>query len=284
MLTGANGFTGRHFKKHASDSGHEVIPLKANLTDRHAITKEVQHIAPEAVVHLAAISFVGHADLSAFYHVNVIGSINLLEALAGCGKNLQSVLLSSSANIYGNSSVSPITEDQAPTPVNHYAMSKLAMEYMARTYLEKLPLFFTRPFNYTGPGQSNSFIIPKLVEHFALRKPKIELGNLAVEREFNDVRFVCEAYLRLLQKAPVGETFNICSGQPVTLQSVIELLSGLTGHRIDVQVNPDFVRANEIRRLCGSPDKLISVIGNMNAPLLSDTLEWMLAETPGNKH
>jgi len=70
-------------------------------------------------------------------------------------------------------------------------MSKLAMEYMARTYAVRLPLVITRLFNFTGPGQDVNFVIPKLVEHFAQRAPSIALGNLDVEHEFNDVQSVC---------------------------------------------------------------------------------------------
>jgi len=150
---------------------------------------------------------------------------------------------------------------------------------MARTYLDRLPLFFVRPFNYTGPWQAKSFVIPKLVSHFAQRAEAVELGNLDVEREFNDVRFVCEAYLRLLQKAMPGEVYNICSGKPVTLKSVIELLGQITGHQLQVNVNPAFVRSNEIHRLCGSPAKLVNMVGEISSPALIDTLRWMLAES-----
>lgn len=279
LVTGGQGFTGRHFVKAARDHGHEVVTLQADLRDQEAVRQQVLQAAPEAVAHLAAISFVGHADASAFYDVNVIGTLNLLDALAALGQPPRSILLASSANVYGNCAQSPITEEQSPVPVNHYAMSKLAMEYMARTYLDKLPLFFTRPFNYTGAWQAKSFVIPKLVTHFAQRAEAVELGNLDVEREFNDVRFVCEAYLRLLQKAMPGEVYNICSGKPVTLRSVIELLSEITGHRLQVNVNPAFVRSNEIHRLCGSPAKLAGVVGDISSPALVDTLRWMLAES-----
>ena len=238
LVTGAHGFTGRHFVKAAHDCGHEVIALQADLKDRDAVKQQVLQAAPEAVVHLGSISFVGHADPSAFYNVNVIGTLNLLDALAALAQSPRCILLVSSANVYGNCEQSPITEEQSPAPVNHYAMSKLAMEYMARTYLDRLPLFFVRPFNYTGPGQAESFVIPKLVAHFAERAETVELGNLDVEREFNDVRFVSEAYLQLLEKAVPGEVYNICSGKPVTLKSVLELLSQITSHHLHVKVNP----------------------------------------------
>ncbi len=276
LVTGADGFTGRHFVESARAFGHEVVALQANLNDRGAIQAEVAQVAPEAVVHLAAISFVGHADASAFYDVNVIGTINLLAALAALSQPPQSILLASSANVYGNCEQSPITEAQPPAPVNHYAMSKLAMEYMARTYLDRLPLFFVRPFNYTGLGQAESFVIPKLVAHFARRAEAVELGNLDVEREFNDVRFVCEAYLQLLQKAKSGEAYNICTGKPVMLKAVLALLSQITGHQLQVKVNPAFVRNNEVHRLCGLPAKLENCIGRFSYPTLEETLQWML--------
>jgi nucleoside-diphosphate-sugar epimerase len=256
--------------------GHEVIALQANLQDREALMREVAHAAPEAVVHLAAISFVGHSDASAFYDVNVIGTLNLLDALAALAQPPLSILLASSANVYGNCEQSPISENQLPVPVDHYAMSKLAMEYMARTYLDRLPLFFVRPFNYTGPGQAESFVIPKLVAHFARRAEAVELGNLDVEREFNDVRFVCEAYLRLLEKAAPGDVINVCTGKPETLKHMLAMLSRITGHQLQVNVNPDFVRNNEIHHLCGNPAKLTSVIGAISMPSLPDTLRWML--------
>jgi nucleoside-diphosphate-sugar epimerase len=283
LLTGAAGFTGLFFKSAAEAAGHQVVALQANLMDKAAVAFEVLQAAPDAVVHLAAISFVGHADDTAFYGVNVVGTMNLLAGLAALPVKPRKVLLASSANIYGNCDASPITEGQPAAPVNHYAMSKLAMEHMALTYLDRLPIVITRPFNYTGPGQAAQFLIPKLVSHFARRAPAIELGNLHVEREFNDVRMVCDAYLALLAQGVPGEVYNVCSGQPYTLLHVIGLLSEITGHTMDVQVNPAFVRANEVHRLCGSADKLLSATGALPAHGLDQTLSWML-EMAGNGH
>jgi GDP-6-deoxy-D-talose 4-dehydrogenase len=276
LVTGADGFTGCHFVAAARVGGHEVHALQADLADKDGLNAEVLMLEPEAVVHLAAISFVGHANAGAFYNVNVIGTVNLLDALAAQAQPPRTVLLASSANVYGNCEQSPITETQAPAPVNHYATSKLAMEFMARTYLNRLPLFFVRPFNYTGRGQSAAFVIPKLVAHFAKRAEVVELGNLDVEREFNDVRFVCEAYLRLLCEGAAGEIYNVCTGKPVTLRTVLALLGQITGHQLQVKVNPAFVRKNEIHTLCGSPAKLESCIGDFPKPTLEETLLWML--------
>lgn len=281
LVTGADGFTGLHFVQQARAAGHDIVELTANLTDRAAIKSQVELAAPQAVVHLAGISFVGHDKPSAFYDVNVIGTLNLLDALQDLAQPPSRILLASSANVYGNCDQSPIAETQTPAPVNHYAMSKLAMEYLAKTYADKLPLFFVRPFNYTGPGQAASFVIPKLVAHFQRRAATVELGNLHVEREYNDVRMVCEVYLKLLERAQRGETYNICTGQTHTLGHVIDLLTELTGHHIEVLVDPSFVRANEIHRLCGSTDKLIQTLGALPSVALSDTLHWMLASEQG---
>jgi nucleoside-diphosphate-sugar epimerase len=276
LLIGAAGFTGLFFKSAAEAAGHHVVDLQSDLTDKADVAAEVLQVAPESVVHLAAISFVGHADETAFYGVNVVGTMNLLAGLAALPVKPSMVLLASSANVYGNCDASPITEEQPAAPVNHYAMSKLAMEHMARTYLDRLPVLFSRPFNYTGPGQASNFLIPKLVSHFAQRAPAIALGNLNVEREFNDVRMVCDAYLALLTQGVSGEVYNVCSGQPYTLHHINGLLSEMTGHTIDVHVNPAFVRANEVHRLCGSPNKLLACTGGLPKYRLRDTLQWML--------
>lgn len=277
LVTGARGFTGRHFTHAATAAGYHVIPLQSNLCDYLALEREIASVMPEAVIHLAAISFVGAANSNAFYEVNIIGSLNLLKALTVLSVVPKKILMASSANVYGNCEGSPISEEALPSPLNHYGASKLGMEYMARVYIDTLPLFFVRPFNYTGQGQNESFLLPKLVAHFASNKNKVELGNLNVAREFNDVRFVCEAYLRLLKQGKSGEIYNICSGISVTLLSVIEQLSQLTNHDLEVKVNPQLIRKNEIQNLYGSPDKLITTVGKINQPILQDTLLWMLA-------
>lgn len=276
LVTGADGFTGVHFVKQAREAGYEVFEFNADLTNPVAVQSQVNAAQPDVVVHLAAISFVGHDKASAFYDVNVFGTLNLLDALLKLPKLPTRVLLASSANVYGNCEQSPISESQMPAPLNHYAMSKLAMEHLAMTYADRLPLFFVRPFNYTGPGQVESFVIPKLVAHFKRRAATVELGNLTVEREYNDVRMVTDAYLKLLDKAVQGQTYNICSSKTYTLHQVIGTLVELTGHQIKVVVNPAFVRANELHRLCGDASKLDKTIGASDPIALKDTLRWML--------
>lgn len=277
LLTGAAGFTGQHFTEAAKQLGYEVFPLMADLTDEKAMAAETVAAAPDYVVHLAAISSVTHLDEEAFYRINLFGTQKLLKALLLLPNVPKCVLLASSSNVYGNVSISPIDESICPAPVNHYAISKLAVERLAVMFSEHLPLVVVRPFNYTGVGHDVRFVIPKLIEHFNRRAPNIELGNLNVEREFNDVRTVCEAYLRLLEKGMPGQIYNICSGRPISLKKVIDELRCITGHEMQVNVNPEFMRSNEVHRLCGDPTKLESCIGQLQHPSLGETLNWMLS-------
>lgn len=276
LLTGAAGFTGQHFAEAARQAAYDVQPLVADLTDAKAVSAETAAVAPDYVVHLAAISAITHTYEEDFYRVNLFGTQNLLNALSASSKKPKRVLLVSSSNVYGNVLVSPIDESICPVPVNHYAISKLAMEQLAGTFANRLALVIVRPFNYTGVGHDARFVIPKLVEHFKRRAKTVELGNLDVEREFNDVRSVCEAYLQLLKRGQPGQMYNVCSGRPVNLQSVIDTLKYITGHDFQIKVNPDFVRANEVHRLCGSPAKLEACIGPLQHPSLEETLRWML--------
>jgi nucleoside-diphosphate-sugar epimerase len=277
LVTGADGFTGRHFCRHANRVGYEVVELKSNLLDTHSLKDEIFSAQPDFVVHLAAVSFVGSPDQSSFYAVNVIGTTNLLDVIAELSKTPKKVLLASSANIYGNCNISSIDETVTPNPINHYAMSKFSMEKMSLTYANKIDLVITRPFNYTGPGQDVKFVIPKLVECFSTKRPTVSLGNLNVEREFNDVNLVCESYLNLLTYGVSGETYNVCSGVAYSLKFIIGKLSSMTGHSIKVEIDPRFVRSNEVALLKGDPAKLENLLRNSSVKLYKSNLESTLS-------
>ena len=277
LLTGADGFTGKHFTQIAMQ--HEVVALKANLNDTAALNAEVKTVAADAVVHLAGISFVGHDTAEDFYKVNTIGTDNLLKAIATANQTPR-VLVASSANVYGNPSIEVIDESVPTAPVNHYAASKLAMEHIVRTWFDKMPIAITRPFNYTGIGQNDSFLIPKIVSHFKRKQAIIELGNLDVSRDFSDVRDVVTAYLKLIESNVHSETINICSGEATALNTIIEKLNNLAGYKINVQVNPAFVRQNEIKQLSGNNALLNRLIGRQASYTLDDTLTAMYQSTP----
>ncbi|MBX9838685.1 MAG: GDP-mannose 4,6-dehydratase, partial [Silvanigrellaceae bacterium] len=138
------------------------------------------------------------------------------------------------------------------------------------------------PFNYTGVGQKEHFLIPKIVSHFKAKKDVIELGNLDVWREFGDVRFVTKAYSQLLNLSPKGQTFNICTGQCYSLREIMTLCEEITGHHMEIKVNPKFVRDNEVRVLKGDNHRLMTMIGGGEIPMLKETLTWMLNSKGAN--
>ena len=289
LLTGRNGFTGRYVAAELEAAGYDVVGLSdrpepggarsinANLLDREAVAAAVVAVKPDVVLHLAAISFVAHGDVSEIYEVNVVGTRNLLEALTALEKKPRIVVLASSANVYGNAEVEPITEETPPAPANDYAVSKLAMEYMARLWTDKLPIVITRPFNYTGVGQSEQFLIPKIIDHFRRGKRVIELGNTEVVREFGDVRDVARAYASIVKTQPLGGTFNICSGVGHSLADILDMMAEIAGYRIEVRVNRAFVRSNDVAKLVGCSGRLRRVTGVVPAMSLRDTLAWMYA-------
>ncbi|MBC7500140.1 MAG: GDP-mannose 4,6-dehydratase, partial [Herminiimonas sp.] len=188
------------------------------------------------------------------------------------------VLIASSANIYGNAAGGMLDEATPPQPVNHYAVSKLAMEHMVRTWHDRLPIVMTRPFNYTGVGQSPSFLVPKIVSHFTRREPVIELGNIDIERDFSDVRMVARVYRALLEADCAGQTVNVCSGRAYALRDIVSMMQEIAGYAIEVRVNPAFVRYSDVRTLAGSSAKLNALVGAAAAmPMpFDETLRWMV--------
>jgi len=276
LLTGADGFTGVHLSQAARQAGFTVFSLTAQLENRQELQACVNEVQPTHVIHLAAISHVTHDDNLAYYQTNLLGSLDLLEALSTLASPPQKVILASSANVYGNTEQSPILESQPPAPVNHYAMSKLAMELLSRNFDARLPIVITRPFNYTGVGHGAHFVIPKIVDHFARKADVIELGNVDVYREYNDVRDISNLYLALLTHGQAGKTYNLASGRTHSLRQVIAQLESMTGHSVAIKVNPQFVRSNEIVRLCGSSQCVEQAVGKIAWRPLEETLQWML--------
>ena len=159
LITGLRGFTGRYLARELEEAGYEVfgtaLPgepsgknvFHVDLCDRAGVAAMVEQIQPDVVAHLAGIAFVAHSNAELIYRVNILGSRNLLEALAAQSHKPQAVLLASSANVYGNACAGVIDETIAPAPANDYAVSKLAMEHMAQLWTDKLPIIIVRPFN-----------------------------------------------------------------------------------------------------------------------------------------
>ena len=293
LVTGVDGFTGRHLTALLAEQGHEVVGIShsaitvpvggltashtCDLTDAQALKGIFATERPDKVVHLAAIAFVSHGIVEDIYRINIVGTRNLLEAIGASG-GAEAVLLASSANIYGNRVSGAINETVVPDPINDYAVSKLAMEFVARLYQDRLPIIIARPFNYTGVGQATNFVIPKIVDHVRRKVATIELGNLDVARDFSDVRDVVLAYSALLaEPEAIGHIINICSGKPHSLMDVISMIKDISGFDFEVTVNPAFVRQNEVKILWGDRSKIEHMTRQRPVYTLRDTLEWMLS-------
>lgn len=297
LITGVTGFTGRYMAEELAAHGYEVHGLSyrplqgelpasiaaihcCSLNEPQMLKDLLLELRPSHVVHLAAVSFVAHADADAIYRANLIGTRHLLEALRPVADGLAAVILASSANVYGNTE--GVLDESSPfAPANDYAVSKTAMEYLARLYQRQLPLIITRPFNYTGVGQSEQFLIPKIIAHTRRGAEFIELGNLDIARDFCDVRDVVRAYRRLLEtQDAIGQTVNICSGTAHTLQYVLQQAALISGHQMQVRVNPAYIRSADVKNLFGCNARLTRLIGEQKPIELRETLRWMI-EAPG---
>lgn len=292
LITGVEGFTGRYVADLLARQGYEVhgtahdgtsrdktrtaVLHSADLRDAERLTSLVKAIKPDCIIHLAAIAFVAHGDIDSIYATNVVGTRNLFAA-ADRLSSPPRMLLASSANVYGNLVGGAISETATPDPVNDYAVSKLASEYVARLYRDRMAITIARPFNYTGVGQSLQFLVPKIVDHVKRKEAVIELGNIAVARDFSDVRDVASAYEALISNVEaIGQTYNICSGRAYSLDEVIRRIKRISGHDFAVRQNPAFMRQNEVDVLWGDRSKLAALTGEAPRFDLDETLAWML--------
>lgn len=288
LLTGSSGFTGQHLSRSLAENGFSVIGVGSqsqtcedyhhvDIMDKKSLTDVVQYVEPTHVIHLAGISFVGHADSDAFYNVNVIGTRNLLSSLASLSKLPKRVVLASSANIYGQNKKLVLGEATPANPMNDYAVSKYAMELMATLWSEHLPIIITRPFNYTGVGQSLQFVVPKIVDHFKRRADKIRLGNIHVARDFSDVRFVADVYVKILQSTrAMPKCLNICSGKLTSIEQILTVCSEISGYKIEVCSSSSLSRGKEIKALVGDTKLLRRTIPGLHELSFRDTVAWMM--------
>lgn len=290
LITGIDGFTGKHLEHYLSNKGLDVYGttieqnesinhIYCDLRNYREIESVIVQIKPDYVIHLAAISFTGENNRALIYDTNVLATENLLSALLS-NHIPEKIILASSASIYGNQEVNELHEALCPKPVNHYGISKLAMEHIAQTYFDTLNILIVRPFNYTGPGQGTHFLIPKIISHYQQNKSSIDLGNLDVAREFNDIRFVIDVYYQLLMSSAKSDTVNLCTGKAWELSTILELLSKIFGYTIQVNINQTLCRPNEIKILNGSSSKLNKLISNNSNYSIYDTLQYMYHSTP----
>lgn len=277
LVTGSQGFVGGWLTKELEGAGHQKIDApEVDVTDRTAVLNTLDETRPDAVVHLAAISYPpdAAADPQTTFVVAVRGTINVFEGVRALPRP-PVVLITGSSEVYGVAAADdlPLTETSPLAPATPYALSKAAQESVALSYAARfgLSVVVTRSFNHTGPGQRPVFVVPALAQRVlaAVRgqTEDVAIGNVDVLRDISDVRDVVNAYRLLLEAAIAkdiavgGLLVNVCSGRTVSIRWIIDELCRLAGAQPRLRVDPDLVRSAEAPEVRGDPTLIQRLVG-----------------------
>jgi len=292
LITGASGFIGQVVLKEMlknEDIDFFAIDTRkipnisieklelVSLLDKEKLMEIIKRYKPNIIIHLAAIALVTHDNVGEIYNVNVQGTENLLEVTQEyCDKGTR-VILASTAGVYGNQNVDKYREDLSYNPANHYSYSKMITEYISKQYKEDLDIVTIRPFNIIGVGQSEKFLVPKLVEHFADKKEKLSVGNISSFRDYVDVEYCAEVIMELISRKKLDfDILNICSGIPTNGEMIIQLLQEITDFKPEIEISSDFVRKNEVWRMIGDTTRLWEFMNSKKSQSVKDILVKML--------
>jgi nucleoside-diphosphate-sugar epimerase len=260
LITGAAGFVGHHLSVVLAASFPEarLFTQEFDITDPTQVSTAVSEAAPDACLHLAAISTNAMAavDESHAWTVNLHGSLHLAQAILRHAPDCQ-LLFVSSADAYGASfrSGSKLNESAALAPLNLYAATKAAADLALGAMAEKgLRVVRLRPSNHTGPHQSSALVVAAFARQVArieagLQQPVIEVGNLEPRRDFLDVRDVCAAYVAVMARQDViapGAIFNIASGEARRVGDVLNALIAIAGVTAEIRVDPGRTRSTDV--------------------------------------
>jgi GDP-4-dehydro-6-deoxy-D-mannose reductase len=275
LVTGAGGFVGRHLVAALEDEGHAVVGVdrEVDVREAGAVDAAVLRGAPEAVVHLAALSFVPDSirEPEAAFRVNFLGTRHVLEAVRR-GAPRARVLVVSTGHVYGTALPdAPAFDEGAPLrPGSPYARAKAAADLLAGCYASRgLDVVRVRPFNHTGPGRPDAFVESSLARQLVeieagRRTPRLAVGNLDAVRDFLDVRDVVEAYRRLLDPAVPPGLYNLASGVGRSIRALLEALLecvdlGPRGAELSLEVEAERWRPAD--RAVGDASRLRSATG-----------------------
>ena len=271
LLTGITGFIGSHLAERLIADGVEVHGIafeppphphlaaiaekvtihRADLADAGSLRGAIAAARPDAVVHLAgqAIPSLAQRDASGTIQVNVTGTANVLAALESGTR----FIYASSADVYGVPERVPVGEDAPLRPTNVYAASKAAAEAIVREFGDHdgHPTVILRPANTNGPRQHPGLAASGFAKQIAeaeagLAEPVIRHGRLDAQRDFLDVRDIAAAYVAAIALAPERtETYNVGSGEPVTIERILHTLVGLARVKVRTELDPERVRGGE---------------------------------------
>ncbi len=264
--------------------------MDLDLEDGSTLAGLLARLQPAVVYHLAAQSSaaVSFREPAATLRTNLLGTLNLLEAVRQLPKDLRpAVLVIGSAEEYGPQppDAPPLREDAPLNPISPYGVSKAAQSLLCRQYVRSydLRVVLTRSFSHTGPGQDERFVFPSFARQIAAaetgRGPRvIRVGNLDAIRDFLDVRDVVRAYLALIEDGTSGQVYHVCSGKPLSIRQGLDML--LTEARVPVTIEPDPDRSRpaDIPVLVGDNSKLRTCTGWEPEWEISHTLAALLAE------
>lgn len=300
VVTGANGFVGRHLLKELLANGYSVVAIGGSQAAALAETGGVEYLTldlakPEAagkidftdvtgVVHLAGLAAVGPSfdKPMEYIDVNVGIEVNLFEtALQQAAK--PRFLVISSATLYDPSAPQPLTEESPLLPNSPYAVSKIGQEQMARYYATRgFEAIIARPFNHVGPGQGPGFIVPDLAQQIVAGEKGgpavVSVGNLDAKRDYTDVRDIARAYRLLLEKGHAGEVYNICSGRPLSGHEILDGLCRAAQAKPETKQDPAKIRPSDTPLISGSHDKLSTDTGWQPEITIETTLADVIAD------
>jgi GDP-4-dehydro-6-deoxy-D-mannose reductase len=284
-ITGARGFVGSWLAPRLEREGAAVVAVdrEVDVTDAAGVERALAAAAPDAVVHLAALSSVASSleQTEATARVNFLGTRAVLEAAARRAPRAR-VLLVSSGEVYGPcaDAAHPHHESAPLRPESPYARTKAAGDLLGGVFADRgLEVVRARPFNHTGPGQSDAFVASSFARQLAeieagTRPPVLCVGNLDAVRDFSDVSDVVDAYVRLLDPRVPARVYNIASGVPVPIRTLLELL--MRAARVKPEVRVDPARWRPARASVGSAARLGRVTGWAPRIPLADTLGRLL--------
>lgn len=283
IVTGANGFIGNYVTKELVKNGAEVLAMNgkgldvknndvkncvADILNIDEVRAAFKDFNPDCILHLAAIAAPTFGNIAMLYDINVHGSENILEAAKEVCSEGTRVVLTSTAGVYGNSGKDFISEDTEYNPQNHYSYSKMIMEYISKNYRDILDIKIIRPFNMIGTGQTTKFLVPKLVEAFVTKQQVLKVGNLETQRDYVDVEFASKIFAKFATEENLKyNVLNICAGSAVKGSEITDILAELTGYSPKIEVNPEFLRKNEIMRMVGDPTKCFDFAGENLRPI-----------------